>query len=659
MHYRRSPLRPWLLLTLLCLVAAGVRSEEDPSVLPGTPSAPNGKKAAPGEKGTSPGGKSVVPDGKGPAPAKGSAPAAEPSSNLPGKLELRSVTAGAEPYTWQVPGRVAASFITNTPDALTVTAKAQVPGHPELERQIRWIVQPPEGFAAPDTLPAGPVLSVRLRRPAGNPSGGGGPLALRVTARLQDADGEASAQLQQDLRDRLRQEYVDLQRAYVPARSELLDEAEFSRQFGKKYPGISFLELNWSQQPGNSERYPFIMADPKLLEVLNSLGKLYGAPVRLTSGFRNPVHQVEVHAAVEESHHQYGRAADLYVAPDSAVPKTGRTVASELDWLRLAAACLRAGGSWIEPMTDCHVGTDGCHVHVDVRPGGAQSQVVRVSGTVQDPAGRNLAGAIIRLAGMPTVTNSAGAFSLKHVLTPRQYELEVDSPTHGTITQAVDVTGPETKVDVRIPLQPQATLLARIDGVKRWKDVAAVRVVVRNAGFAPAAELKLEAAPPPSLRLQSLQPESVPLLQPGGEAPFTLRLTAPPTMLDGEILSSGVQLTARYQTPGGQGRVQTLPLQPTTPTGTAATAFIPPSAGAADVPASPSRRVRRSPVTSEWAALLIGLVVGGILGALHALLPRLLRETPPSAPIQASSPDPEQATDQALLRLENEGQTAS
>src|SRR5205814_1337715 len=140
--------------------------------------------------------------------------------------------------------------------------------------------------------------------------------------------------------------------------------------------------------------------------------------------------------------------ADLFVAPDSAPPKSGRTVASEKDWLRLAAASLRAGGVWIEPMTDTHVNTDHCHVHVDVRESGAQSSIVEVAGRVTDAGGNPVPGAWVRLAGMPAVTNAEGRYRLKHVLTPRDYDLQVEAPGLEPTKQKVTVTAEKTLASV-------------------------------------------------------------------------------------------------------------------------------------------------------------------------------------------------------------------
>jgi hypothetical protein len=387
-----------------------------------------------------------------PLPQKAEPPVA-PASKPAGGLEIVVLRAGPAPYPWAVPGRIAKSFITNTPGTLEVVAQARVRGAADLADRIAWDITPPEGFeVAEGASTTGPKLVTRLTRPGGNPSGGGEPLALTVTARV-EREGlplERAATLRQDLRDRLRQEYVDLGRSYVPARRELLDQEQFARLYGKKYPGVAFAELNWSKVPGTDERYPVILATERLVATLHQAEKHYGKPLIVSSGFRNPVRQTEVHSVVAESHHQYGRAADLYVAPDSAPPATGRDIAIERDWLKLAAASMRGGGVWVEPMTSCNVNTAGCHVHVDVRDSGARSSVVRVAGRVMDRVGAPVEGAVVRLAGMPARTNGEGRFTIKHVLVPREYELEVRAPDGTLRKQPVEVRAEETAVAVAL-----------------------------------------------------------------------------------------------------------------------------------------------------------------------------------------------------------------
>ncbi|HTE21012.1 MAG TPA: carboxypeptidase regulatory-like domain-containing protein, partial [Armatimonadota bacterium] len=456
--YALRALVPTGVLVVAAMVAA--QSGDDGSVLPGAPPTAPAAPTAP-VRGTADGRKT---------------PPARPHRRA--SLEIVALRAGPGPYPWGRGGRIARSFITDTPEVLEVVAQARFKSEPALLSGVRWEVTPPTGFTVPaDATLEGAKLIVRLRRAEGNPSGGGEPLALAVTATLASGGTthRETATLQQDLRDRLRQEYVDLERAYVPSRNALLDEMEFRKRYGRKYRSVQFAELNKTKQPGRAEQYPYILAEEALVGALHRAEREYGRPLNITSGFRNPVRQVEVHASVGESHHQYGRAADLYVPPDSVHPGTRQRIASELDWFRLASAALRGGGVWIEPMLACHVNTDGCHVHVDVRERGTPSRVVRVRGRVTDPSGNPIAGATVRLAGMPAITSASGAYSLKHVLTPRQYELQVEAPGRGATTQAVAVGGGETQVSVRLQADPQPTLVARADPARAGAGPLTVR----------------------------------------------------------------------------------------------------------------------------------------------------------------------------------------
>ncbi len=377
-------------------------------------------------------------------------------------LEIAVFRAGAAPFPWLQPGLVSKSFVTDTPTRLRVVAMARPKDGAAVTGPVRWKVIPPAGFRVPeDAVLEGPELHVTLIRPEGNPTGMGEPLSVTVTAEatVGSAPSRVSRTLTQDHRDRLRQEYVDLQRGYVPARKELLDEKQFAALFGKKYPGVAFTRLNFTRIPGLEERYPVILTSERVVATLHQTEKTYGRPVVVTSAFRNPVRQEEVHGSVDESHHQYGRALDLYVQPDSAPPHTGRTTTSEGDWLRLAAATMRSGGVWVEPMEACHVNTAGCHVHVDVREQGARSEIVQVVGRVTDPTGRPVPGARVRIAGMPGVANADGRFSVKHVLVPGEYEIQVEGEGIPSVTQTVLVGAETPPVTVALSAVPR-TLLA-------------------------------------------------------------------------------------------------------------------------------------------------------------------------------------------------------
>ncbi|MCC2668331.1 MAG: Carboxypeptidase regulatory-like domain [Armatimonadetes bacterium] len=558
-------------------------------------------------------------------------------------FRLLTLRAGEGPYPWSIPGRIVRSFVTDDPNSLEIVASAGVKGRPELDAQVEWDVLPPAGFQVPDgaTL-RGPKLVVRLQRPDGNLNGMGEPLSFTVRARVA-AEGRTHVRtltVQQDPRDRLRQEYVDLERAYVPARSELLDEEQFKRAYGKKHPRVTFAELNWSRIPGREDRYPVILAAEELVRALSAAEVAYGRELQVSSGFRNPVRQVEVHGSVAESHHQYGRAADLYVAPDSAQPKTGRNYASEGDWLRLAAATMRGGGGWVEPMLACHVNTDGCHVHVDVREQGTRSQVVQISGKITDPTGLPVPGATVRLAGMPATTNAWGLFTLKHVLTPKEYDLSIEAPGRGLRTQKVSVASPMTTLALRMPTDPNPALIARVESSQPGPDgKLLVRLAVRNSGSTPALGLRLAAGPMNLPSRGTVTPAQLAVVGPGQETAVTLQLAGRANSNGGDQFGDGmpVVLSASYRNHQGEARGQALRLNvplpaPAEPESPAA------SPDASTVPAAPRRRV----VQGEGSAALGGLAIGGAAAAAAALARR--RKRPAAPPAGEASVDPAQST---------------
>lgn len=578
-----------------------------------------------------------------PAPKTTAPPAAATTD-----FRMLTLRAGEGPYPWAVAGRFARSFITNDPNNLELVASAAVAGRPEPGEQIEWEVSPPAGFQLPAGAQLqGPRLVLNLVRPDGNPTGGGDPLSLTVRAKVK-VDGRVYtrvATLTQDLRDRLRQEYVDLERAYVPARSELLDEEQFKRAYGKKYAAVSFSELNWSRLPGREERYPVILATEDLLRTIQQTRKLYGRPVEVSSGFRNPVRQVEVHGTVAESHHQYGRAVDLYVAPDSAPPKTGRTIATEGDWLRLAASTLRGGGVWIEPMLDCHVNTDGCHVHVDVRESGTRSEIAQVSGKVTDPAGLPVPGATVRLAGMLAITNAWGAFTLKHVLTPKEYDLTVEAPGRGIKSQKITIGGELATVALRMPADPNPALVARTGETQTGANgKVSVRIFVRNAGPSAAIGLRLAAASSDRPSRGLVSPAHLPLVGPGQETAIQLELPSRPAVTGVAEMGNPmpVLLTASYRNPAGETRGQALRLNVPMPESPPTQPAKEPARAPAATPTSGPDMKQGNP---DLGAAAGGLVLGAAAAAGSSLVRRRSKRTP--EPLGESSVDPAQGQPEA------------
>ena len=73
--------------------------------------------------------------------------------------------AGPGPYPWREPGRIAASFVTDSPRVVSLIAMARVLGHPEQDARIEWEVAVPSGFKPVEVLRLrGPTLTLRLSR---------------------------------------------------------------------------------------------------------------------------------------------------------------------------------------------------------------------------------------------------------------------------------------------------------------------------------------------------------------------------------------------------------------------------------------------------------------------------------------------------------------
>jgi len=387
-----------------------------------------------------------------PAPSADPAPATQLGDPAPPPgdrhLLITRLEIGRPPFAWEPPDanplrRRVHSFVTDSPTECRVRAEAQLigGGGPSAGsgRQFRWEIVPPEGFRLPaNAALTGPAIDLVLVRP--QPVAGAGPMTITVRVH-HDGEGIADhAIVTQDELDQLRQEYVDLSREGVPDRSAFLDEVAFTEKYGRRFPTLPFSRLNTSQNRAAGGRpYRWIMITEALLECLARVERLVDRPLRLTSVYRNPVKQEIVNDPVDESHHQYGRAADLYVWPNWASPRDGRTVATPADWLLLANAAWRAGADWIEPMTLTHVNTDHCHLHLDVRRSGERSQPVGVRGVVRSRSGRPVVGARVKVAGMTTLTGADGRFFLQHLLTPGEYPLVVTLPNGRTLTRRVSL----------------------------------------------------------------------------------------------------------------------------------------------------------------------------------------------------------------------------
>jgi hypothetical protein len=413
-----------------------------------------------------------------------------------GSLTLSSLSVGPEPRVC-APGRqVAATFITDDGESCHVVATARLADAGSASF-IRWSVRAPGGFQTPaDGDWTGPRLDVRLRRPGGNSGGLGGPLSLTVQALVQGNAQEYTARetVVQDEVDQLRQEYVDLGRRTVPDRSEFVDAAAFSARYGRSYPWLHFEDLNWSVNPNTRLRYSYAIIRPELVQGLDQVRREYGGVV-INSGYRNPVRQVEVHAPVHESLHQYGYAADLAVTPGE-----GRALPNEADWRRLAEVACAAQAKWVEPLASSAPNSPGCHVHLDYRPGPVSSAPVHLRGQVVEArTGRPVAGALVLLGAMPARSDANGFFGIRQVLSGGLHPVEVHADGFEVLNQPVRLVAWGSAV-VHLALSPAVRRpftveVARTSWVDRRARMLAAMLRVSNTSGAAVGDVRLSLAP--------------------------------------------------------------------------------------------------------------------------------------------------------------------
>jgi hypothetical protein len=481
-------------------------------------------------------------------------PLPKPESHpVAGPLTLVSLEVGPQPWV-RVPGRrVIATFTSEDPETLRVMASVRL--RPGLDpASVRWTVSAPLGFVVPvEGKWNGPRLDVTLRRPGGNSAGLGGPLSLTVQAQV-SVEGQrhiVQETVVQDEVDQIRQEYIDLARRRVPERGEFLNAASFAARYGARYPWLRFEHLNWSVNPTTRERFSYALIRPELVVGLDRMRRVSGS-VTINSGYRNPTRQVEVHAPVRESLHQYGYAADLAVPPAA-----GRSWPNETDWRQLAEVACGAHAKWVEPLTSSSPNGPGCHVHVDYRPGPVSSAPVRLRGEVVAAAtGRPVAGALVVLGGMPAQTDARGFFVLRNVMSGGRYPVEVRADGYAPLVQPVWLKAWGT-ASTRLALQAPAPDGVSVTVVRTdWLDEAAgllsVGLRVSNAGRGPA-DVRLGVGStaarvtPAAARLAALpagadRQVAVTVRFPRGKAPAPL-----PLAVDLQFRSAGKEQRARVQ----------------------------------------------------------------------------------------------------------------
>jgi hypothetical protein len=496
-----------------------------------------------------------------PAAREAPAPAASAAgARKTGPISILSFVAGRDAAS-----QAAGSFVTDSATTLSLEAVAQVQGREDLTGAITWQVTLPHGWRLiPSSVVEGGRLAATAVREGAPRATDARQMAVSALATVEDAGVAytATAGVEQDERDQIRQEYVDLGRRIVPARSEFLDASGFRQRFGRRFPGVTFAELNWSVNPVSRQRYGWILANDELVAGVAAAEKSFGGPLRIVSGFRNPWHQLEVHAPVRESLHQYGRAVDILVPAGCA--GLANSVPNELDWLHLAKIACGVGARFVEPLLDCHPNSPSCHLHMDFREGPAITRVVTVAGKVIDGSdGAPVSGARVRLAGMPAVTGPDGGFALTHVLGATSGALAVEAL--GYLPSPATNLNPQGTV-VALQPGPRAQLTAS-GGPGLWQREEArlisVPVTVLNHGEAAAQDLRLQAQTERNVPPVDLAPPPVDRLAIGESRGVRMRFRLPVGWMPTRPFSATV--TASFVDEGGRRRRTTFPLSVTPP----------------------------------------------------------------------------------------------
>jgi hypothetical protein len=157
------------------------------------------------------------------------------------------------------------------------------------------------------------------------------PLTYTVTATL-NADSRHFT-IRQDEVDRLRQQYIDMQKTTVPARATFINSGS-SPQGNVQFTQIKSPDSDW--------------AIFSIFGQMDTWQSNYGGPLGISRGYSTPAHNDTVAGAATNSQHIYGNAADV---------ASGATT-----WAALRQAA-RDGGACTEPLSISGSG----HVHADWR----------------------------------------------------------------------------------------------------------------------------------------------------------------------------------------------------------------------------------------------------------------------------------------------------
>ncbi|MBI5202962.1 MAG: hypothetical protein HY925_15330 [Elusimicrobia bacterium] len=260
----------------------------------------------------------------------------------------------------QIPGLTVASgnsFTTNAQEnsvglSATITPQSL---HQTNMANIQWLVDSnPSGggdSGTPATPAAGSSTTLTI---SGAPAAAGGrgyrlSYRIRPTVQIQGGTAIDTTTITQDVTDRARQEYIDMNKNRLPGRAEFTSAGQSAQGH------FTFAELN-------SGDFPAAIVVDALYNGLEEIRSI-ASPVAgliVNGGYRNPRHNANILPApgAPESQHIYGTAADLQLRDFN-----NDGVTDQADWTFLANAACTAGPGFIESFAQ-----DNSHVHVDWGP---------------------------------------------------------------------------------------------------------------------------------------------------------------------------------------------------------------------------------------------------------------------------------------------------
>ena len=222
-----------------------------------------------------------------------------------------------------------------------------VPPTSALSNSVTWTVDDDPRDAVdcgdPADPPAGMTAQFSVNPPPAS-NGRGAPLSYRIRATL-TVNGQQQSQTNyatQDEIDQCRQEYIDMGKNTVPHRGDFVSAATYVD------PGsFAFHEIN----SGDYSVAVFAIA-----QHLQNIRNQFGHPMAVNSGYRNPVHNMNLPGSAPESRHIYGRAADIDVRDFNGDGVVNGHISVDAnfgscgdDWALLANEAVTEGPSYIEP----------------------------------------------------------------------------------------------------------------------------------------------------------------------------------------------------------------------------------------------------------------------------------------------------------------------